>query len=166
MSLHLDFVARRRAPAAWGWLLLALGAAYAAWAGWRHEAIAAALDGQQVRLDRLAPMAERPERLKIPSDAAATRAHRLLGTDWQALLRSLEQSRPANIALLRLEADAAEGAVTLYGKARNPAAMLAYLKTLEGVAVLSDISLTRHGVTDEDGEHGVDFLVHAHWRQP
>lgn len=165
MSLHLDFVARRRAPAAWGWLLLALGAAYAAWAGWRHEAIAAALDGQQVRLDRLAPMAERPEQTRS-TDPAATRAHRLLGTDWQALLRSLEQSRPADIALLRLEADAAEGAVTLYGKARNPAAMLAYLKTLEGVAVLSDISLTRHGVTDEDGEHGVDFLVHAHWRQP
>lgn len=167
MSLCLDFVSRRRAPAVWGWLLLVLGASYATWAGWRHETIAAALDAQQARLDRLAPMAERPDpRTTRSDDPAATRAHRQLDADWQTLLRSLERSRPADIALLSLEADATDGAVTLYGKARNSAAMLTYLKILEGMDVLSDIALARHGAVDTDAEHGVDFLVHAHWRQP
>lgn len=167
MSLRLDFVSRRHPTAVWGWLLLALGATYAAWAGWRYEAIETALAVQQARVDRLAPVAERPDPRKARDDDPATmRAHRLLGTDWQALLQTLERNRPADIALLHLAADASAGSVAIYGKARNPDAMLAYLKTLEGMDVLSEVSLTRHGVVDEDGEHSVDFLVHADWRRP
>lgn len=167
MKLRLDFAHPRPAPAALGWVLLALGVLALAWAGWRHQSVSAAHEAVTARLAALAPKAAaggRRDLARAETDAPAAR--RLLDADWGRLLDALEQSRPANVALLRVEAEAARGSLLVAATARDAAAMLAYLERLEKLPVLTRVALVGHRDEETEGLKTVRFDLRAQWGAP
>ncbi len=169
MKLRLDLAAPRQAPALAGWLLLAVGLLLALWAGWRYTTVEAEYQHQQARLARFAaPVAKSktPRHEQKEESPVLAKARSQLAADWPALLAGLERSRPANIAVLSISAEAGNGMLTLDGAAKDHAAMLAYLKRLAGEGGLSEIALTSHTDEELEGEKSVNFSLRARWRTP
>lgn len=168
MRLALDFAHPRPRVSALGWLLLIAGLAGAGWAGWRYQSVAATHQTEQLRLATLAPKVAAKSAAKAKakpetglSGLAATRL--LLGADWGALLNQLEASRPKEIALLNVEAEAARGSLSLSAEAKDHRAMLAYADALEALPNLDRVAIANHADQDRDGEKSVRFTLRAHW---
>ncbi|MEW5769462.1 MAG: hypothetical protein AB1831_03770 [Pseudomonadota bacterium] len=164
MRLLLDLAHPRPRPSWIGWLLLGLGLLTAAWAGWRYQSEAARLGAARAELARLSPAPARaPRAAKAAQESALSgNARRALAADWHGLLAGLEAHRPAGIALLGVEADAAKGSLKLTANAKDLPAMLAYLATLES-AGLRHARLDSHAAMEEEAQHYVRFSVHAEW---
>lgn len=166
MRLCLDLAHPIPRPGWPGWVLLALGLAAALWAGWRYQAEARHLEAARARLAAL-----EPARPKVRSPAAswesalASGARKALGADWAGLLARLESSRPRQIALLTLEADASQGDLRLEADAKDLAVMLAYLETLEG-AGLGPVRLVSHAAMEDEGQGYVHFVAQGRWGGP
>lgn len=166
MKLRLDFVRPHPAASVLGWGLLTLGLVALAWAGWRYQSASAAHEAATARLAALTPRPA-PRRPVLRSDARdeaeAPAGRRLLEADWGRLFDALEQSRPASVALLRVEAEAARGTLLLSATAKDAAAMLAYLQRLERLPLLSRVALSSHQDEAVDGLRTVRFDLRAQW---
>jgi hypothetical protein len=166
MKLRVDFVRPRPVPSPLGWGLLVLGLLALAWAGWRYQSVSAAHEAATARLAALSPKSapRRPAaRPAAQDEAEALAGRRLLEADWGGLLAALEQSRPADVALLRVEAEAARGTLLLSATAKDAAAMLAYLQRLERLPLLSRVALSSHQDEAVDGLRTVRFDLRAQW---
>lgn len=169
MKLRLDFAHPRPSPALIGWLLLFAGLLAVAWAGWRYQSVS---EGYQTEVARLAALTPKLARMsagkaapaKVESEFQATR--NLLDADWGALLTALEKTRPANIAFLTLDVEAARGAILLSAEAKDQAAMLSYVEALERLPELGHVALASHADEERDGEKAVRFNLRAHWGTP
>ena len=167
MKLRLDFVHPRPAPARLGWALLLLGCLALAWAGWRYQNVSAAHEAVSARLAALSPKPVAGSRRAVaPAETDAPATRRLLDADWGRLLDALEQSRPANVALLRVEAEAARGSLLVAATAKDAAAMLAYLERLEKLPVLTRVVLVSHQDEETEGLKTVRFDLRAQWGAP
>ena len=103
-----------------------------------------------------------PQRSVTPPEAAAQHAQleqlaRHLAAPWGDLLALFEQHGAGDVALVRLEPDAAIGRVTLTARARQRAAMLAYVIALEHDARLASVLLTHHKSVPDGGWHAGAF---------
>ena len=169
MKLRLDFVRPHPAASVLGWGLLTLGLVALAWAGWRYQSASAAHEAATARLAALTPRPA-PRRPVLRSDARdeaeAPAGRRLLEADWGRLFDALEQSRPASVALLRVEAEAARGSLLIAATARDAAAMLAYVERLDGVPGLSRVALVSHQAEETEGLKTVRFNLRAQWGAP
>lgn len=92
----------------------------------------------------------------------AINARRALEADWAGLLVNLERGRPAQIALLSMEIDAAQGRLRLEANAKDLPAMLAYLQGLESMG-LRQVRLQSHVAMEEEGQDYVHFSASAGW---
>lgn len=168
MTLRLDLVHPEPRPCRLAWVLLALGLAATAWAGWRHQAESRELASAQAALAAYAPRtaaraATRPGARDMDSPLAS-QARRALKADWAGLLDGLERQRPAAIAYLSLEADPVRGTLGLHANAKDLPALLAYLGTLPGAGVAQP-RLESHTAMEGDGESFVEFRAQALWSQ-
>lgn len=165
MKLCLDLAHPEPRPSRWGWLLLGVGVAAALWAGWRHVQETGRVEAAREQLAALTPApakAARPARDAARESALAVNARRALEADWARLLMGLENSRPQPIALLSVEADAAQGRLRLEANARDLPAMLAYLEGLEALG-LRRVHLQSHVAMEEEGQDTIHFTATAGW---
>lgn len=172
-SLDLDFLAPAGRPAAWSWLLLVLGVALAAWSaqGWLQATEAQAQ--ARARLDDLErthqPKAKQPARPDAQAQArrqGEVAARRQLALPWDDLLRTLQRTRPKEVALLSLDGDGRRGDFQLDAEARGHGVMLDYLRQLQREPALRDVTLTQHQGADSDGARVVRFTLRGTWGQP
>jgi hypothetical protein len=158
--LELDFL--RIPPAApWaGWLLLALGVAFAADLGraW-HEARGAIALGE-ARLARAAPAARIAPPAATPEQLGAARETiRRIATPWGDLFAALESTPAAGVALLGVTPDPAGASVLIAGEARDYAALVQYVAALRRAPPLARAYLLRHET--RDGK--LAFSIRAPW---
>jgi len=165
MKLFLNLAHPEPRPSPLGWLLLALGLAAALWAGWRYAGETQRLEEARGKLAALAPTpapSGRSPTRQAQASALAVNARRALEADWAGLLAGLERSRPAQIALLNVEIDAAQGRLRLEANAKDLPAMLAYLQGLEAMG-LRQVHLQSHVAMEEEGQEYIHFSANAAW---
>ena len=92
----------------------------------------------------------------------ALNARRTLEADWTGLLAALERGRPARIALLSVESDAAQGRLRLEADAKNLPAMLSYLEGLDATG-LRQVRLQSHVAMEAEGQDYIHFTATAGW---
>lgn len=85
---------------------------------------------------------------------------------WEALFAALEAAQSDDIALLRLDPDAARGVVTLTGEAKAREAILAYVARLDGEPALKNVVLLEDRLLEEQPEQPYRFLLSAEWAGP
>lgn len=165
MRLFLNLAHPEPRPSWLGWLLLGVGMAAALWAGWRYAGETQRLEEARDNVAALAPVpakSARPASRQAQASAMAINAQRALEADWAGMLVSLERSRPARIALLNVEVDAAQGRLRLEANAKDLAAMLAYLQALESTG-LRQVHLQSHVAMEEEGQEYIHFSANAGW---
>jgi len=170
--LTLDF-RRDHAPTPWaGGLLLAAGIV----AGvllWNHYQRLVAETTEAEASVRASGIATR--RTKTPALPAAEvqkavlevrRASEILARlklPWNELFGSVESAQSPDVALLAIESDTEKRRVKISAEAKDPQAMLDYLRFLQAQPTLSDIYLQSHQYQQQDPQHPVRFMLGANW---
>ncbi len=170
-ALGLDFARPHPRAPWWAWALLALGLAAALWAGQQYRLAERELAAAQSRLQglRTPPSTPRTQRRDPGLEAdrtARAEARRALDMPWGELLSTLQRSRPKDIALLGLEADARRGTLTLTAEARDYPAMIEYYASMQSLPALSNVSLAQHGYHDDGNARPVRFILRGRWGRP
>ncbi len=163
---ELDFLRETPRPPAAAWLLLALGIVLGATAAWRYLEAEQSLAGERAVAAGLdaARTAKKPVRAAKPRQAAAETADRTqLDLPWDTLFVQLEKSRPAEIALVSLEADGRKREASLTAEARNPGVMLDYLERLRNQSGFNAVVLSNHAVREENPQQPLRFAVRLRW---
>ncbi len=169
--LYLDFVRAQRHRALLGPVLLGAallaGAVLLLWfaalksAAERGADREAAMARRDMAAQRAAPALLNPEEEKR---IAATL--RQLVTPWEALLASVEQAASEDVAVLALEQDATQSSLKLLAEARNPAAMLEYLRRIEAGGTLRAATLDTHKIDLQQPGQPVRFSITARYARP
>lgn len=163
----IDFVAPRRPPRVGSAVLLGAAAALA-WQGWHFWQDRDVLERQRDTSAAASRQAAAPQRSVTPLEqrqqAQLEQLARHLAAPWGDLLALLEHHGAGDVALERLEPDAAIGTLTLTARARHRAAMLAYVIALEHDARLASVLLAHHEIVPEVSGTSVVFTVQAVWR--
>jgi hypothetical protein len=89
-----------------------------------------------------------------------------LSTPWNELFAGVEAVEAPDVALLGIESDIDKQRVKISAEAKNPGAMLDYLRALEGRPTFVDVYLQSHQVQQQDPQHPVRFVLTATWRAP
>ena len=165
-TLRLDFLHPLPRPHWAGWLLLAVGLGLAGWTGWQGRQLQAALDDAVAAAPRQAAgTTRRPARATAGEEQTAARAAReQLALRWGDLLVRLETSRPKNIALVALEADARKPEATVTAEARTAKDMLSYIEKLKGEAAFASVTLASHALQEGDAQQPLRFVLRVVWR--
>ncbi len=87
-----------------------------------------------------------------------------LNLPWRDLLDAIERATPTAIALLSLEPDAGKHSLKGAAEARDSAAMIAYIASLQQQDFLDEVDLIRHETNDADIHKPLRFQFEAHWR--
>ena len=169
--IELDY--QRHRPDRPGRVLLALGCLAAAAASvfaWQQARLIGALEDRLAAIERRQPSAQRDvTRSADPALARALREARaidmLLQRRWSELFEAIEAAGSADIAVLAIDPDAAQGRIRITAEARRHEAMLAYLQRLGQGAVLRDAVLIEHRVQRQLAERPVRFSLSATWEQ-
>ncbi len=151
-----------------GLALLAVAAAVLAWQGFESTRALQRLDQERSGLAALtarrsaapAAMTADDRRRHAQLDALA----RYLAAPWAELLAALEERRPGQAVLQRVEQDAATGSIRLTVRARHAEAMMAYVTALEGDQRLGNVLLHRHEPDGEAAGGALRFELSADWR--
>ncbi len=86
-----------------------------------------------------------------------------LSTPWNELFASVESVDAPNVALLGIESDIGKQRVKISAEAKNPGAMLDYLRELEGQPAFADVYLESHQIQQQDPQRPVRFVLTATW---
>ena len=89
---------------------------------------------------------------------------RQLTLPWEHLFRAVESSTDPEITLLGMEPDIEKHVVTISCEAKDIAAMLNFIKRLEGQQEFSNVYLQSHQIQENDPERPVRFSLVAYWR--
>jgi hypothetical protein len=164
---RIDFIApRRTSPFALALLLLATVAlAWQAWLVWQ---------GQRAVQHQRAALAVSARQAVVPSSSPSPQQRRMhvrleqlawhLAAPWDELLDLFERHGTGEVALVRLEPDAASGVVNLLARARDRHAMMVYVVSLESDPRLTSVLLRQHEVLVGADGAPVQFSVSAVWR--
>jgi hypothetical protein len=170
--LRLDHMGAQ--PMVRGWPALLLGVttalgAVVAWEAIQLASSAAALQGQVQERDEAAEHAvkrHRPARL-APEDVAderlVWRIRAELALPWDRLFGAIEACASPDVSLLTLTPAPARGELGLSGEARNMAAVLDFLRRLQGSGAFSNVYLRDHHVDAADPQQPVRFSVNLGW---
>jgi Tfp pilus assembly protein PilN len=166
-SLKLDFL-HPVPQAPWAaWILLSVGLGLAVWVGWKGQQVQRNLDKALAAApQKTAAIAQHAAFTTTTGEAAtAVRlAKEQLSAPWSDLFVRLETSRPKNIALIALEADARKSEATLTAEACTMKDMLAYIELLKGEAGFASVTLASHALQYDDPEQPVRFVLRLAWR--
>lgn len=169
--LYLDFARERRhrallGPALLGAALLA-GAALILWFAVLKGA-AEDLARREAGLARRDTAAVRtlPATLSAEEEKKLAATLRQLTTPWEALLADVEEAASEDVAVLALEQDAAQSTLKLLAEARNPAAMVSYLRRLEAGKALRSPTLETHKIDVQQPGQPVRFNIAARYAPP
>lgn len=151
-----------------GLALLAAAALALAWQGLEATRALQRLEQERRGLGALvarrsaapAAMTAEDRRRHAQLDALA----RYLAAPWAELLSALEERRPGQAVLQRVEQDAATGSIRLTVRARHAEAMMAYVTALEADRRLANVLLHRHEPDGEAAGGALRFELSADWR--
>jgi hypothetical protein len=115
-----------------------------------------------LRKQSAAPASFRP--INTEEYAFARDTVRRLGTPWESLFQALEASQIDRIALLSIEPDVENRAVSITGEARDYLAVLTYVAQLGDQGALSHVHLVRHE-NRRSGQRPLAFTVSASWKE-
>ncbi len=88
-----------------------------------------------------------------------------LNLPWRDLLDAVERATPADIALLSLEPDTAKHSLKGSAEAKDFAAMIAYIASLQQQDFFSNIELLRHETNEPDTHKPIRFQFAMRWRE-
>ncbi|MBS0437453.1 MAG: hypothetical protein JSR75_21625 [Proteobacteria bacterium] len=155
----------RRYP---GLVLLAVALAVLAWQGWDAARAVQRLEQERAGLAALAPRRTATEPAMSAEDrrrhAQLEALARYLAAPWADLLAALEERRPGQAVLQRIEQDAASGAIRLTARARHAEAMMAWVQALEADRRLGNVLLHRHEPEAEAAGGALRFELSAQWQ--
>lgn len=151
-----------------GLALLAAAALALAWQGLEATRALQRLEQERRGLGALvarrsaapAAMTAEDRRRHAQLDALA----RYLAAPWAELLAALEERRPGQAVLQRVEQDAATGSIRLTVRARHAEAMMAYVTALEADRRLANVLLHRHEPDGDAAAGALRFELSADWR--
>lgn len=89
---------------------------------------------------------------------------RQLTLPWDQLFDTIETVGGKNVALLSLAPDAEKRLVRISIEAKDVAAALDYLRSLEAREIFQDVQLHNHHIQLQDPEKPVRFTLQATWR--
>ncbi len=78
----------------------------------------------------------------------------------------MEQAASEDVAVLALEQDATQSSLKLLAEARNPAAMLEYLRRIEAGGTLRAATLDTHKIDLQQPGQPVRFSITARYARP
>ena len=171
LPIECDFVARRRAGSATGYLLLACGLASLGAAGLEYRELhgrLGALEGRAAAVRRAQADAERA-RAPAESHLSADMQHaaRDLATPWTLLLAELEQASKDSedqVAVLGVEPDHGKHQVRISAEARDLPAALAYVQRLQSSRSIRFPMLDRHEMRMDAPQQPIRFEMTGQWR--
>ena len=154
-----------------GLLLLSLVLLLGAGVAWRGVEITRALDGLENERHRLSRPAARASTPTSPAEKERLRAEmrfarrviEQLDTPWHALFAAVETAYDDNVTLLGVEPEPERREVRLTAEAKDPKAMLAYVRQVRQSPVLKAAWLASHQVNQQDPLRPVRFTIHARW---
>ncbi len=94
----------------------------------------------------------------------ASEVLRQLTLPWENLFHAVESSTDRQIALLGMEPDTEKHVVSINCEAKDVAAMLNFIKRLQGQQEFSSVYLQNHQVQEHDPDRPVRFSLIAFWR--
>ena len=161
--LQLDYVvSTRRIPAA-GIAVLVLALAGTAMLLQRYRDVQR--DLEQLRATKSVTLAARPPvRAKPPAveDIRITESiRRELTLPWATIVRAAEKAATRDVALLQLQPQAQQALLRVTAEARDPVAMLQYLRRLRATGDLTEVHLITHQVQVDDPQRPIQFAVQA-----
>jgi hypothetical protein len=83
---------------------------------------------------------------------------------WDELFRAVETAAPKHVALLAMEPDSDKRLVKIVAEAKDSAAMLDYIRILEGGLMFRTVMLQSHQVQQQDPQRPIRFSVIAAWK--
>lgn len=86
-----------------------------------------------------------------------------LALPWETLFKDIESSSQNHVALLAIQPDSDKRLIKITGEARDLAAMLGYLRFLQGRESLTDVYLQSHHIEQRTAERPVQFVLVASW---
>lgn len=167
-ALQLDY-RRRRGPRLVAYALAAFAIGFAADATIYYRSLQ-----QDIALSgtRLASRARLPAQVSFPALVKSASADeyafardtaRRLATPWESLFQALEASQSEHMALLSIEPDVENRAVSISGEAKDYLAALTYVARLSEQEALSRVHLVRHE-NRRGGQRPLAFTVSASWK--
>ncbi|NTV95722.1 MAG: hypothetical protein HGA75_09935 [Thiobacillus sp.] len=163
-KLELDFLQVRPPTPVLSWLLLAVGVLLSAMTFSRYLDVADELTEQQAQAAKLTKSAPGRARTGQPVVAAAAPDNVLLGVPWGELFARLEETRPAKIAFLSVQADGRKRSLSLTAEAASAADMIDYLETLRRKGGFQAVTLSGHTVmVADDGSESLQFTTRMNW---
>lgn len=172
-TLELDFHSDRRKPRWPDVALLAAGLVGALSLGIHSVDVFSqirALEAQQTAFERRADRAAVDPRLAA-LDAQQLRAEVKQANDvltqlalpWETLFKDIESSPQNHVALLAIEPDSDKRVIRITGEAKDFAAMLGYVRFLQGKESLTGVYLQSHHIEQRTAERPVRFVLVASW---
>jgi len=177
-SLHLDYQRIYRPFPVVGVILLVCAVAVALQSARQYFYLGHILAGWEVRADQGERLSQRTDRGsahptghqdKEQLSREVIRANvvlRRITLPWGALFESVEAAAPNDVSLLAMEPDADKQVLKIVAEAKDVAAMLDYVRTLEGRAMFRLVTLQNHQVQQQDPQRPIRFTVVAIWTEP
>ena len=177
-ALHLDYQRSYRPFPFVGVVLLVCAVAVALQSARQYFYFARVLAGWETREGQVERVAQRADRGggrpaghqdKEQLAREVTRANEVLRRitlPWATLFQAVESAVPKDVALLAMEPDADKQALKIVAEAKDVAAMLDYVRTLEGRALFRLVTLQNHQVQQQDPQRPIRFTVVAIWTEP
>jgi len=175
-ALHLDYQRSFRPFPIVGTILLVCAVAVALQTARQYLYFGHVLAGWEAREDQVARLAQRHDGGRPASHQdkeqlarEVTRANEVLRRitlPWGPLFQAVESAAPKDVALLAMEPDADKQALKIVAEAKDVAAMLDYVRTLEGRAMFRLVTLQNHQVQQQDPQRPIRFTVVAIWTEP
>lgn len=168
-ALQLDY-RHRRGPRLAAYVLVAFAIGFAADAAIHYRSLERDIAFKETRLAsraRLRAPVSFPASAKSASAdeyAFARDTARRLTTPWESLFQALEASQSEHVALLSIEPDVENRAVSISGEAKDYLAALTYVARLGEQEALSRVHLVRHE-NRRGGQRPLAFTVSASWKE-
>jgi hypothetical protein len=174
-ALHLDYQQSFRPFPILGAILLVCALAVIAQLGRQYLYFGQVLAGWEAREDQVARVTQRHDGRGPTShqdqeqlSREVTKANEVLrrvALPWGALFQAVETAAPTDVALLAMEPDADKQVLKIVGEAKDVAAMLDYLKTLEGATLFRTVTLQSHQIQQQDPQRPIRFTLLAAWTE-
>jgi Tfp pilus assembly protein PilN len=170
MRIALDYSVDSSRLSFWRLGSILIAAAVLIGLGWDAYQLKTQLQGLEILvLER--QRAATPSRPVTSNEQAANdnrivEANRLLaelGVPWNRLFSSLEATASTKITILEIKPDAAKGRLRVSGEAQDMAALMSYVRTLEALDTLRDVSIQEHKAFANQAQQTVAFRLQAVW---
>lgn len=172
--LHLDYQRRHRPFPVLGSILLLCALAAVGQVTRQYlyyTRVLAAWEAREEEMEQLVrrhdpgPSAGRLDKEQLSRELSrANEVLRRIGLPWQELFGAVESAAPRDVGLLAMEPDPDKQLLKIAGEAKDVAAMLAYIRSLEGRPIFRSVTLANHQVQQQDPQRPIRFSLVAAWR--